>query len=236
MTEHRTTPRLRWLGAAVTLMVMTGCTANELTDKPTNWLGNIITAGKWKQIPRAAGNTVEVVTIEHAVAFNGGETTISPLGKRQITQFLRQTNVSGSDRVMLYGPRRDFGSHDPVTSKRLEVLQAELAQQGVVSSVPAEERLIAADPEAIAILITRAVVIAPECAQPAPGRGARPDFVVGCANSANFGQMVYDPLDIEHGRGMGPADGEARALAIQRYREGEINELEESEIDTTGEQ
>ena len=46
--------------------------------------------------------------------------------------------------------------------------------------------------------------------------------------------MVVDPLDLEKGSNMGPADGEAAALRIQRYREGEIEELEESETATTG--
>lgn len=233
MTTLRTSVCLRCFGAALAVLALAGCTTSELTDKPTSWLRSAITTGKWKPIPRARNNEVEVVTIEHVVDFSSGETSIAPTTMRELRSFLGRSNVNGADRVTLHGPRRDLGSHDPVTRKRLEVLQSELAELGVVSSVPSGERLQPADGEAVAILVTRAVVIAPDCAQPKPTRGYRPGWVVGCADSVNFGQMVFDPLDLREGRGMDPADGEARALAIQRYREGEITPLDESAIDTT---
>lgn len=236
MTILRIPIRLRWLGAILAALALTGCTTSELTDKPTSWLRTAITTGKWKPIPRSRSNEVEVVTIEHVVDFSSGETSIEPTTMRELRSFLSRSNVSGADRVTLHGPRRDLGSHDPVTSKRLNVLQAELAELGVVSSVPNGERIQPADGEAVAILVTRAVVIPPDCSQPKPTQGYRPAWVIGCADSVNFGQMVFDPLDLREGRGMDPADGEARALAIQRYREGEVTPLDESQIDTTGSQ
>lgn len=233
MTKRSTIHRLAWTGAALAALALGGCTTGELTDKPTSFLNKIFVTGKWKQIERAPNNEVEVVTIEHVVDFPQGSTTLEQATERELQDFLRSSNVSGADRVTLHGPRRDYGSHDPVTRKRLEVLQAELAELGVVSSVPAEDRLQPVESEAIAILVTRAVVIAPSCDQGQPGVGQRPSYVIGCANASNFGQMVYDPLDIKQGRGMDAADGEARAAAIKRYREGKATELDASEIDTT---
>ena len=232
MTDFRTTACLRWLPATLALLVLTGCTTGELTDKPTSWLRSVITAGKWKPIERSPNNEVEVVTIEHVVDFPSSKTSISPTTMRELRDFLSRSNVNGADRVTLHGPRRDLGSHDPVTSKRLEVLQAELSELGVVSSVPTGERLQPADGDSIAILVTRAVIIPPDCSQALPPKGGRPAWVIGCADNVNFGQMVFDPLDIEEGRGMNSADGEARALAIQRYRENQITPLEKSEVDT----
>lgn len=236
MTNLRTTKGLRWLSTALVALALAGCTTSELTDKPTSWLRSVITAGKWKPIPRAPHNEVEVVTIEHVVDFSTGETSIAPSTMRELRTFLSRSNVNGADRITLHGPRRDLGSHDPVTRKRLDVLQAELAELGVVSSVPSGDRLQPADSEGIAILVTRAIVIPPDCSQEMPARGYRPVWTIGCADTVNFGQMVFDPLDLREGRGMDAADGEARALAIQRYREGQITPLDKSQIDTTGAQ
>ena len=236
MTSSRSKKHLRTLGVALAALALTGCTTSELTDKPTSWLRSVITTGKWKPIPRPPQNDVEVVTIEHVVDFSSGETSISPTTMRELRGFLSRSSVNGADRITLHGPRRDLGSHDPVTKKRLDVLQAELSELGVISSVPSDERLRPADSDGIAILVTRAVVIPPDCEQNLPVKGYRPVWVVGCADTYNFGQMVFDPLDLKEGRTAGPADGEAGALAIQRYREGEITPLDESEIDTTGSQ
>lgn len=236
MTDRRTKTRLCWLGAAAAALALSGCTTGELTDKPTSWLRSVITTGKWKPVQRAPKNEVEVVTIEHVVDFPSGQTSISPRTMRELRDFLSRSNVNGADRVTLHGPRRDLGLHDPVTRKRLDVLKAELGELGVISTVPSGERLKPADSESVAVLITRAIVIPPDCTQNLPVKGYRPVWAIGCADTVNFGQMVFDPLDLEQGRGMDPADGEARALAIQRYREGEIIPLDESEIDTTGSQ
>ncbi len=236
MTDPRPRLHLRRLGTALAVLALAGCTTGELTDKPTSWLREAITTGKWKPVPRSPKNDVEVVTIEHVVDFRSGETAIGPTTMRELRDFLSRSNVNGADRVTLHGPRRDLGSHDPVTRERLEVLQSELNEMGIASSVPSGERLAPAASDAIAVLVTRAVVIPPDCEQELPARGYRPVWVVGCATNANFGQMVYDPLDLLEGRGMEGADGEARALAIQRYRENETTPLDTSSIDTTGAQ
>ena len=227
--------RLALLGPTFAALALAGCNTTELVDKPTTWVGGLIKTGKWKQMDRSPLNEVEIVTIEHVVDYSATDTGLTDSARRRLVEFLHMSNVNAADRVTLHGPRRDFGSHDPVTSQRLEILQSELSRLGIFSAIPSADRIPPSDPEAVAMLVTRAVVIPPDCNQTPPARAARPEFVMGCANTANLGQMVFDPLDLKHGRQMEGADGEARALAIQRYREGEITELEESDTETTSE-
>ena len=215
-------------------LTLSGCNTTELVDKPTTWVKGLVKTGKWEQMERAPLNEVEIVTIEHVVDYGSEETTISTSSRRSLVDFLRRSNVNGADRVTLHGPRRDFGAHDPVTAQRLEVLKAELSQLGVLSSIPPADRIQPSDPDAVAMLVTRAVVITPDCSQTPPPTTERPVWTKGCSNTANLGQMVYDPLDLKQGRQLTPADGEAGAAAIQRYREGEIIELDDTQTSTTG--
>ena len=57
-------------------------------------------------------------------------------------------------------------------------------------------------------------------------------FRKGCVNETILGQMVANPADLRRGRTLGPADGEAAARAIERYRRGETTPLHEEA--TTG--
>ena len=98
-------------------------------------------------------------------------------------------------------------------------------------------RLILGGTLALCVLAGTLSFLVPEefesTAQILPPKGSRPTWVVGCADNVNFGQMVFDPLDMEEGRSMNSADGEARALASQRYREGLVTPLEKSDVDTS---
>ncbi len=219
--------------AAVLLLGLSACNSGGFLRGPDEYVRNVITTGKWRQAERSADNDVEIISIEHAVAFQGSADALSSAERKNLLDFLRRSQVGGSDRISLHGPLRDFGRHDPVTAARLESLKAELDRLGLESRIAEGGRIAPSDADQIAVLVTRAVAISPDCTQSAPPRGHRPKFLIGCSNTTALGAMVADPLDLREGRPMSPADGEAGALGIQRYREGEIEELEEAETQTT---
>jgi type IV pilus biogenesis protein CpaD/CtpE len=53
----------------------------------------------------------------------------------------------------------------------------------------------------------------------------------GCANRANLAAMVADPADLDRGRALAPAQGDAAIAAVQRYRKGQVTPLPASGTD-----
>jgi hypothetical protein len=51
---------------------------------------------------------------------------------------------------------------------------------------------------------------------------------LGCTSAFNLRAMVANPADLEHGRALGPADGERESHAIEAYRQGKIKAFEGS--------
>lgn len=233
MPSQRNVKRFAGLSCVLAGLALAGCNTTELIDKPTTFLDGVIKTGKWEQMERAPLNEVEIVTIEHVIDYDASATALSNASRRQLSSFLSRSNVNGADRVTLHGPRRDLGGHDPVTSERLEVLRAELSKLGVESHIPPADRIQPSDPDAVALMVTRAITIPPDCTQTPPSGAQRPTFVRGCSNTANLGAMIFDPLDLVEGRPLSDGDGEAAAAAIKRYRDGEIEELENTSTATT---
>ncbi len=51
---------------------------------------------------------------------------------------------------------------------------------------------------------------------------------LGCANTANLRAMVADPADLEHGRPLGPADGNRETRAVETYQQGKVKAFGDS--------
>lgn len=217
-------------------LVLGGCNTGEFVKSPDTWLREAYQTGKWRQAHRAPRTEVEIVAMEHAVDFGSSAEQLSPQVRRDLLAFLQQTDPRRGDRITLHGPMRDRGRHDPVTASRLGTLQDTLNQIGIESEIIEGGRVTPRDRDRIVLLVTRAVAVVPDCSQPSPALAHRPRINFNCANNTNIGLMVVDPLDLEHGRTMDPADGEAAALGIQRYREHDIVPLDEAEISTTSEE
>jgi type IV pilus biogenesis protein CpaD/CtpE len=45
---------------------------------------------------------------------------------------------------------------------------------------------------------------------------------LGCTTEYNLRAMVANPEDLEHGRSLGPADGERESRAVEAYRQGKV--------------
>ena len=76
------------------------------------------------------------------------------------------------------------------------------------------------------VTVGRYLVVPPRCpnwAKPSQRDPLnQPASNFGCATTVNLGLMVADPADLVRGRTLGPADGSASMLSIQRYRAGQV--------------
>ena len=158
---------------------------------------------KWDQIPPAPQNMVEVVTLRHVVTFSGSEAGLGASEHSALNDFI---------------------------DGRLMSVKSAFAQRGLVSS----ESVAAPGAEGpagneVAVMITRAVVIPPDCAVPTPEPTLRPDHPFGCHVNSALGMMVANPQDLVEGRELGPGDAAQTIGAIERYREDKIKEINQEE-------
>ncbi len=223
---------LRPTGLALALAALLGggCTEqqiNQPAEKTVEELArHIFDHGKWRQQPRRYEAIVEPITITHRVTFEPGNAEIGDDARHALHAFLRQSGAASGEHIEIDGPRNPGGAHAPLTAARLAAIRDELSRTGIAASIPlrAGNGLPSAGDEA-EILITRAMVIPPDCGSGDLERGQRPNYRWSCANAANLGHMVANPADLERGRRISPADGEATTLSIQRYRKGEIKPI-----------
>lgn len=219
-----TTKRNKLKGTAILLglmaasVVLTGCGNETAQDM------NPLIVGQWRQMPAHPVNHVEMVTLEHMVAF--APSAIRP-GDREfgrLLDFIEKSELASTDEITLDAPRAAGGNHDSVTAARIEVLEGELLQLGLpvdIATAPMSEIQSA---DRVALVVKRAVAIPPDCEVPQPGLAQRPDPKVGCAVNASLGYMVADPRDLVRGRNLGPADGEVASRAVENYRNPEEGE------------
>jgi pilus biogenesis lipoprotein CpaD len=174
----------------------------------------------WQQIPARIKNQVEPVTFVHTTNFEPGQTELSEAEMNRLLAFLQTSGVHQGARIEIDGPRTGGGYFDPVTAARVAEIEAELSAIGLRSEAPDRPRTTLLRPDGeIAVSVTRAVVVLPDCSAPQPERAMRPQYNFSCSTAATLGMMVANPVDLESGRNEGAADGEAAARVIQLYRE-----------------
>jgi pilus assembly protein CpaD len=190
---------------------------------------NLFPHAKWKQIPQAKENMVEVVTLQQVLAFSGNEPGLGPVGRQALDDFITNNGINARDQIVIQG---GANSGDRLTKSRIDAIQSEFAQRGLVASKgQAEPSTGSPASNEVAVLITRAVVIPPDCSVPQPEPTLRPEQPWGCSVDAALGMMVADPLDLVEGENLGPADGEQASSSLRRYREDKVKELKKE--DTT---
>jgi pilus assembly protein CpaD len=190
---------------------------------------NLFPHAKWEQIPPTRDNMVEVVTLRHVVAFRGDEPGLGTDQRGALDEFIRTNRVNARDQIVV---QADPAGGGRLTAGRVSAVQTEFAQRGLLAS----ESVSAPGPSApagneVAVLITRAVVIPPDCSVPQPEPTLRPDHHWGCHVNTALGMMVANPLDLVEGQELGPADGEQASASLRRYREDKIKEIKKE--DTT---
>lgn len=222
--------RLRVTAAPLVILALTlaGCHMGQ-QDPVNGLISHTFDSANWQQIPRPIKNQVESITFVHTVTFDSSGTALSANEVARLHEFLQKSGIHNGARIEIDGPRDQGGYHDPLTTDRLTAIESELARIGLRGEVPLRPVISLAKPDsAVAVTVTRAMVIPPDCGAPQPGHATRPDYVYSCSNTANLGMMIADPLDLERGRALGASDGQALAPAIQRYRAGQTKPLSAS--------
>lgn len=178
-----------------------------------------VDSANWQQIPARVVNQVEPITFVHTANFAASETELNPRESDRLLAFLRNSGVHQGARIEIDGPRGGGGYFDPVTAARVADIEAALTSIGLRSEIPARPTTSLLRPEdSIAVSVTRAVVVLPDCNVPQPESAMRPQYTYDCSNTAALGMMVANPLDLERGRNEGAADGERAAKVIELYR------------------
>jgi len=189
---------------------------------------------KWQQQKPMYESVVEPITMNHPVLFVENKAELSADALLKIGEFLGSAEVAQGDRIEVDGPRNASGNHDPITAARLAVVRGELKKAGFDTYVP-DAAVTPLQPRkgSVEILVTRVVVIEPECVGPQPEPGYRPEQRWSCTTTANLGRMVADPADLARGRALSPADAEGSSLSIQRYRTDQVKDLNKGDLRTS---
>jgi pilus assembly protein CpaD len=222
MTDKNRMPlrELTVIGLACLAVVACSPKQGELGDK-------FFPHAKWEQIPHSVDNMVEVVTLRHTVAFTGGERGLGTSESDALNDFIRSNRINARDEILV---QAGSGDSSREAMSRVAAIKSEFARRGLVASesAPATGAGAPASNE-VAVLITRAVVIPPDCAVAQPEPTLRPEHTWGCSVNAALGMMVANPLDLVEGREMGPADSAQASGAVQRYRNDKVKAINAEE-------
>lgn len=223
MPDMTSKARLEKLVPAIGIMALLGaCHIDPNTQNPVSLITSHTTdSANWQQIPARVTNQVEPITFVHTTNFDPGETELNEEESGRLLAFLQTSGVHQGARIEIDGPRGSSGSgyFDPVTAARVAEIESELSAIGLRSEIPVRPTTTLLRPDdAIAISVTRAVVIVPDCGSPQPIPPTRPQYNFNCSNTAALGMMIAKPLDLKRGRAEGAADGEPAARVIELYR------------------
>jgi pilus biogenesis lipoprotein CpaD len=213
--------RLAKLCPAFGIVALLGaCHVDPNTQNPVElFTSHTIDHANWQQVPAKVQTGVEPVTFVHATNFEPGETALNEAEMDRLLAFLQTSGVHQGARIEIDGPRAGGGYFDPVTAARVAEIEAALTAIGLRSEVPVRPNTTLLRPDdAIAVSVTRAVAVLPDCSAPQPDASTRPQYNFSCTTAATLGMMVANPVDLESGRNEGAADGEAAAKVIQQYR------------------
>ena len=208
-------------------LLLAGCHVAEGQSNPVEaFSSHTFDHANWRQRPPFMDSQVEEITVVHQVKFQPGESQLPAGALDQLLDFLQQSGVHQGARIEIDGPRDKMGYHDILTAARLTAIETEITRLGLRSEVPVRPITALAKPEeSVAVTVTRAMVILPDCGTPQPGFATRPAAVFSCTTSATLGQMIADPVDLARGRSAGPAEGAATGGSIRRYRAGKTRAL-----------
>ena len=181
---------------------------------------------KWEQIPPSPENMVEVVTLRHVVSFGAGDSSLGQSQRGSLDDFIRRNRVHQDDEILV---QSTSGQGDRVAQGRLIAVRNEIARLGLVAADAHGTASPGVGGNAVEVLVTRAVVIPPDCQSPQPKPTLRPESRWGCSTNAALGMMVANPQDLIEGRDLGPADGEQAVKALQRYRADKVKQIKSEE-------
>ncbi|HZF35047.1 MAG TPA: CpaD family pilus assembly lipoprotein [Candidatus Angelobacter sp.] len=192
-------------------LAMSACTDHRLVTEAT-----------WKQQEPVAQPQVQRVDVQHVIAFASKDLEISDVEREALAMFVRQSNLQPGSHVAVAAPTKT-AAQAARSRNRLASVRNELQRQGISSSiVQAQPTNSQSTGEEIVVFAQTVAVLPPDC----PGYNQpisldyewRPATRLGCANAINLGLMVANPSDLAQGRPIAPADAEAMAAGVDRYR------------------
>ena len=220
MQRNLTQMITRAVGLALTAMLLSACMYEDRSNPVTNHIVDTLNTARWKQNVPPPKVTAETIVVKHRVAFADGSSALSQAERNKLANFVRQVQQGDTDRVELLTPGE--AKDGSLAAARVRALSTEMARYGFPPTVTNRGQ---GNGDSVTVAVTQVVVIVPDCTPPTPPRGERPDMSMGCANAANLAHMIANPRDLDRGRDVGPADGEALALGNERYRTGKIKNL-----------
>ncbi|MGH6929147.1 MAG: CpaD family pilus assembly lipoprotein [Dongiaceae bacterium] len=185
----------------------------------------LVTHATWKQQEPFAQPDVRRVDVQYVVPFAPKALELSDVEREALAMFVRQNNLQPGSHVSVAAPTKTT-AQTARSRNRLASVRNELQRSGISSTiVQAEPTNNDSSGDEVVVFAQTVAVLPPDC----PGYNApitldyewRPATRLGCANAVNLGLMVANPGDLAQGRPVSPADGEAMALGIQRYRTGQ---------------
>ena len=186
----------------------------------------LVTAATWKQQEEFARPQVQRVDAQHVVPFAPKALEMTDVEREALAMFVRQNNVQPGSHVSVATPAKT-ATQTARSRNRLASVRNELQRLGISSTVvQAEPTNDQSTGDEVVVFAQTVAVLPPDC----PGYNTptsldyeyRPATRLGCANAINLGLMVANPSDLAQGRPVAPADGEAMALGVQRYRTGTV--------------
>lgn len=226
--------KLKRLTAALCLSLVTAACGTDPERSPevravTDVVNHVFYHAKWQQIPASPENQAEAIVFQQGVFFNEGSGILDQEARRAIDELLSEAEPDPGTVVSLIAGAGSNTRYDRVTLQRLETVRLALADRGYeailgnVPSVPAP----AIERNEVRLSLTKFMPILPDCEQSQPLPPNVPDYdsAFGCATAHNLGVMVANPEDLVRVRTVEPADGEAAARSVERYRLGEITPL-----------
>jgi pilus assembly protein CpaD len=184
----------------------------------------LVTHATWKQQEAFAQPEVRRVDVQYVVPFAPKALELSDVEREALAMFVRQNNLQAGAHVSVAAPTKS-ATQAARSRNRLASVRNELQRMGVSSTVvQAEPTNNQSTGDEVVVFAQTVAVLPPDC----PGYNTpitldyewRPATRLGCANAVNLGLMVANPGDLAQGRPVGPADGEAMSLGVQRYRAG----------------
>jgi len=201
-----------------------GCTEKQLDqsadETAIELYRHVFHHGKWKQLPRPIETQVESVSIGHSVEFADGSPSLSDNERSGLHAFLREKGITRDEVIVLDAPRTTGGMLDGMSVTRLAEIKAELTRTGLKAVIASKSQPNSLRPAGnqVAVVVTRTMVIPPDCNTDEAAPGDKPNYIFSCANTANLGQMIANPEDLVSGRVGSYSDGTVGASGIQRYR------------------
>jgi len=192
-------------------LAMTACTDHRLVTEAT-----------WKQQEAPAQPRVQRVDAQYVIPFASKDLEISDVEREALAMFVHQSNLQAGSHVAVAAPTKT-AAQAARARNRLASVRNELQRMGISSSiVQAESTNNQSTGDEVVVFAQTVAVLPPDC----PGYNQpltldyewRPETRLGCSNAVNLGLMVANPSDLAQGRPLSPADGEAMALGVNRYR------------------